>query len=430
VAEYLTEGCAVRYVADSVEQRPLRGVQIASIAATWALVENDLGLISGYLLGGGMALSCLPGTGYGGNLRMHRCQPLCSQFPRSIQIFVRSTMNEDQPKSTRFRDALKPKVASEVLFQTPALTREAFYADDGALVFHGDATKCLRLLAEAGVKANCIVTSPPFYGQRDYGEDGQIGLELHPADFIERLVSVFTACKKVLVDGGSLWVNLGDTYWSGKGQHRSDEKKQSARRFGLRPQDRTGDGKWCRPKQLLLIPHRFAIAMQEAGWIVRNDNVWVKPNPIPDQVNDRCSMSHEYVFHFVRDRWYYFDRKAVARQSATGSLLPPLDTWTVPPARGNGKHRAAFSEELIAIPVQSTTPPGGIVLDPFSGTGTTVGYAVKLGHRAIGIDIKEEFCELTVASVKGAHLSNQARKKVEETQANVQAGQQLISARR
>ncbi|WP_169789628.1 DNA methyltransferase, partial [Xanthomonas euvesicatoria] len=168
-------------------------------------------------------------------------------------------------------------------------------------------------LAAAGVFVNCMVTSPPFYGQRDYGIKGQIGLEEHPRDFIDQLVSCFDAARSVLAENGSLWVNLGDTYWSGKGEHKSGESKQSARRFGLRPQDRTGDGLLCKPKQLLLIPHRFAIAMQDADWIVRNDNVWVKPNPIPDQVRDRCSISHEYVFHLVKSRWYYFNKDAVGR---------------------------------------------------------------------------------------------------------------------
>lgn len=157
---------------------------------------------------------------------------------------------------------------------------------------------------------------------------------------------MFAVCKDVLRDTGSLWVNLGDTYWSGKGAHKSKEIKQSARRFGIRPQDKAGDGKWAKPKQLLLIPHRFAIAMQDDGWLVRNDNVWVKPNPVPDQVRDRCSISHEYVVHFTKERWYYFDREAVGRSMPTGKTLPPLDTWVVPPNRnGNGAgHRATFSD--------------------------------------------------------------------------------------
>jgi site-specific DNA-methyltransferase (cytosine-N4-specific) len=193
---------------------------------------------------------------------------------------------------------------------------------------------------------------------------------------------------------------MGDTFWSGKGEHKSGESKQSARRFGLRPQDRPGDGGlWCRPKQLLLIPHRFAVAMQDAGWLVRNDNVWVKPNPIPDQVRDRCSTSHEYVFHFTRSRWYFFDRGRVGRM-INDKVLPPLDTWLVRPSRGDGRHKAAFSQELLRIPILATAPENGIVLDLFAGSGTTLAFARNHGFRSIGIDIKREFCELMVQTVK------------------------------
>lgn len=295
--------------------------------------------------------------------------------------------------------AKSPPVTPQAVFSNAQVTSSAYYADESVLTFNMDAIEALKILAEHKLQVDCIVTSPPFYGQRDYGVDGQLGLELHPSMFIERLVAVFEACRPVLKDTGSLWVNLGDTYWSGKGQHRSSESKQSARRFGLRPQDRPGDGKWCRPKQLLLIPHRFAIAMQDAGWLVRNDNVWVKPNPIPDQVSDRCSMSHEYVFHFTKERYYYFDKTSVGRPTARGTLLPPLDTWEVPPSRGNGHHKASFSTELIEIPVKSTCPPNGIVLDPFAGSGTVLLYARELGFRSIGIDISEEYCRLMVSNL-------------------------------
>lgn len=287
-----------------------------------------------------------------------------------------------------------PQTSPQETFTSEQLVSKAYYADERTLIFNADTSTVLEWLANAGLMVNCIVTSPPFYGQRDYEVDGQIGLEPHPSQFVAKLVEIFEQCRPILQNTGSLWVNLGDTYWSGKGQHRSDEKKQSARRFGLRPQDTKGDGLWCRPKQLLLIPHRFAIAMQDKGWLVRNDNVWVKPNPIPDQVRDRCSMSHEYMFHFVMERWYYFDREAVGRPSPHKTKLPPADTWIVPPSRGSNGHKAAFSEELLRIPIRSTTPLGGIVLDPFAGSGTSLIYARKLGFRSIGIDIKEEFCRI------------------------------------
>lgn len=309
---------------------------------------------------------------------------------------AKKTEKPVEKPATKANLALIPQVTSAKAFGDAKLRKAAFYADDNVLIFNMDVREAMKHLAAAGVTVNCMVTSPPFYGQRDYGAKGQIGLEEHPRQFIEQLVACFDAAKPVLADNGSLWVNLGDTYWSGKGEHRSGESKQSARRFGLRPQDRTGDGLLCKPKQLLLIPHRFAIAMQDKDWIVRNDNVWVKPNPIPDQVRDRCSMSHEYMFHLVKSRWYYFDKNAVGRKSESGSTLPPPDTWEIAPARRSHKHKARFSEELVRIPILSTTPKNGVVLDPFGGSGTSLAFARRHGFRAIGIDIKKEFCQSMV----------------------------------
>lgn len=301
-----------------------------------------------------------------------------------------------KPK-TKANDAMHPKVVSEQAFLSAEIKKHAYYADDTTIILNMDVRKGLELLASQGMMVNCIVTSPPFYGQRDYDVTGQIGLEEHPSQFIAKLADTFDSCRPILAPNGSLWVNIGDTYWSGKGEHKSGETKQNARRFGLRPQDRKGDGKWCIPKQLLLVPHRLAIAMQDKGWTVRNDNVWLKPNPIPDQVRDRCSISHEYVFHFVKERWYFFDKNAVGRTTDSGSVLPPLDTWDVPPVRGitNG-HKARFSEELVKIPILTTTPPRGVVLDPFAGSGTSLVFARRHGFRCIGIDIKKQFCKLMV----------------------------------
>lgn len=308
-----------------------------------------------------------------------------------------------RPK-TKANEAMHPQVVEDDIFLSPELKRKAYYADDHTIILNMDVADALALLAKSQMMVNCIVTSPPFYGQRDYEVDGQIGLEEHPSEFIEKLVATFDACEPILAPNGSMWVNIGDTYWSGKGEHKSGEAKQNARRFGIRPQDKKGDGKWCIPKQLLLIPHRFAIAMQDKGWTVRNDNVWIKPNPIPDQVRDRCSISHEHVFHFVKERWYYFNKEPVGRVADSGSVLPPLDTWEVPPVRGRHHgHKARFSEELVRIPILATTPPRGVVLDPFGGSGTSLVFARKHGFRTIGIDIKKDFCKMMVSNLVGDH---------------------------
>lgn len=247
------------------------------------------------------------------------------------------------------RYALKPAHTTVDSFTSRSLVAKAYFADEKTLIFNAEVGTALGWLKEAGLKVDCVVTSPPFYGQRDYDVDGQIGLEDSPSDFIKKLVEAFNKTGEILKDTGSLWVNLGDTYWSGRGEHRGKDRKQSARRFGIRPQDTKGDGKYTRGKQLLLIPHRFAIAMQDDSWIVRNDNVWVKPNPLPDQVLDRGSMSHEYVFHFVRQRFYFYNRNAVGRPTVNGTFMPPLDTWQLPISKGHDSHKATFSEELVRI---------------------------------------------------------------------------------
>jgi site-specific DNA-methyltransferase (adenine-specific) len=296
--------------------------------------------------------------------------------------------------------AKHPLAISQEVFESPALREKAFYADKDSMIFCGDVREVLGWLREAGIYADCVVTSPPFYGQRDYGVAGQIGLEQTPYEFIAKLVDVFSDVREVLQTSGSLWVNLGDTYWNGRGEHRGKDKKQDARRFGLRPQDRRGDGKLCKNKQLLLLPHRFAIAMQDKEWIVRNDNVWVKPNPIPDQVADRSCMSHEYVFHFVTQRFYYYNRVAVGRKTTRGTYMPPTDTWEVPISKGGTSHKASFSQELVRIPILASTPPRGIVLDPFGGSGTSLLFAKSHGFRSIAIDIKEEYCEVMRQSLR------------------------------
>jgi len=301
--------------------------------------------------------------------------------------------------------ALTIPATPQAVFESSFLTKKAFYADEHTLIFHADVNTAFEWLRTAALRVDCIVTSPPFYGQRDYNVDGQIGLEDNPLDYITKLVVAFNGAVDVLKETGSLWVNIGDTYWSGRGEHRGKDHKQSARRFGIRPQDKKGDGKYTRGKQLLLIPHRFAIAMQDQRWIVRNDNVWVKPNPLPDQVLDRGSISHEYVFHFVRQRFYYYNRNAVGRPTTSGTFMPPLDTWQVPISKGHERHKATFSEELIRIPVLATTPPNGVVLDPFAGSGTTLVFAKKHGFRAIGIDLKQEYCRAMVESVRQVRMS-------------------------
>ena len=265
--------------------------------------------------------------------------------------------------------------------------KSLFFETDKITLLLGDTKKVLKSLPSESV--NCVVSSPPYYGQRDYGVEAQIGLEKTPQEYVKRLVSVFKEIQRVLKPDGSLWVNLGDTYWSGKGTPVGVDNKQKNRRF-TRPQDRTGMRPLCQPKQLLLIPHRFAIAMQETGWIVRNDNVWHKVNPTPDPTKDRSSAAHEYIFHFVLKRHYYYDFDAVSISAKCSDNRKPLPSvWNIPTATNFKKHIAVFPEELVRVPISATLPPNGVLLDPFCGSGTALGYAVAKGEgrKAIGIDI-------------------------------------------
>ncbi len=263
-------------------------------------------------------------------------------------------------------------------------------------LYEGDAKTTLAILEDNFV--DCVVTSPPYYGQRDYGEEGQIGLEEKPSEYITRLVGVFDEVKRVLKPGGSLWVNIGDTYWSGKGQARQIDEKRGFSRF-LRPQDKKGKDSWCVPKQLLLLPHRFAIAMQENGWIVRGDNVWRKQAPLPDPARDRCAIVHEYIFHFVQMRRYYFNMQAVAVPSnGKRRTKPPASVWDVTTASTKKNHSAVFPRELARLPILATCPKDGVLLDPFCGSATALSVALTENNarKAIGIDISP-------ASIAEAH---------------------------
>lgn len=257
----------------------------------------------------------------------------------------------------------------------------------------GEAGQVLQSLPEESV--DCIVTSPPYYGQRDYGVQEQIGLEKDPLEYIAKLVNVLAQAKRVLRPTGSLWVNLGDTYWSGKGAPKGKDSKQKYRRF-VRPQDSTGTRPLCVGKQLLLIPHRFAIAMQDDNWIVRNDNVWFKSNPTPDPTRDRSASAHEYVFHFVKQKKYYYNFSAVAEPTQEKEKFKsPSSVWQIKIRPSFKKHMAVFPDELVRIPILATLPPKGVLLDPFCGSGTTLAYAAanSLGSKLIGIDLSQEALE-------------------------------------
>ena len=283
-----------------------------------------------------------------------------------------------------------------------------FWSDLKATLYLGDARAILPGLPDQSV--DCVVTSPPYYGQRDYGSPHQLGLETTPFDYIEDLLSVFREVHRVLKDSGSVWVNLGDTYWSGKGAPTRKDSKNPHRRFP-RPQDKTNPHPVCRGKQLLLIPQRFAIGMQDQGWIVRNEVIWAKTNPTPDPVTDRLSVAHEQFYFFTKNsHGYYFDQKAIALPRADGGTKNASSVWQLTNRPTFKKHIAPFQESLIETPLRASLPPSGVVLDPFCGSATVLKSALLMGQGrcGIGIDVQEEFlreAEIQLSSLPSNTIS-------------------------
>lgn len=280
-------------------------------------------------------------------------------------------------------------------------------------VVHGDAFDVVGSIAPRTV--DLVVTSPPYWGLRTYGlthasdtrerwlaaggvddpgpdytwyraAGGVLGLEPLPEWFIRHLVEIFERVLPTLTPTASVWVNLGDTYFS-RGSGIRDQGRRGLA-GPLRRRRYAPPGGFRHEKQLLLIPARFAIAMQDAGWILRNDVIWAKPNPAPDGARDRLTLAHEHLFHFVRRTpgrrpTYYYDR-ACAEPTAH-------DVIELPVSAGRDGHTATFPEDLIRPRILSSSPPGGLVLDPFCGTGRTLELAVEAGRRAIGIELSPAF---------------------------------------
>lgn len=290
----------------------------------------------------------------------------------------------------------------------------------------GDCIEQMRSLPDASV--NCCVTSPPYFGLRDYGHAGQIGLEDTPDAFVARLVDVFREVRRVLCDDGTLWLNLGDSYAADRGyqveQTKGGAKHGPAQAAGGRSQKAEDYG--LKPKDLIGIPWRVAFALQADGWYLRQDIIWHKPNPMPESVRDRCTKAHEYVFLLSKGPRYYFDSEAMkedAVKGASGSSFSKGKTaahqlgrssekpreedgkrnrrsvWTVTTKPFKGAHFATFPPDLIEPCILAGCPVGGTVLDPFGGSGTTAGVAIKHGRNAILCELNPEYAALVSARV-------------------------------
>lgn len=239
---------------------------------------------------------------------------------------------------------------------------------------------------------DCIVTSPPYWGLRDYEIDGQVGAEPTVDDYISGLVGLFREARRVLVDDGTLWLNIGDSYTSGGRTRRAADRKNKARAMSYRAPTPAG----LKPKDLVGIPWRLAFALQADGWYLRSDIVWNKPNCQPESVKDRPTRSHEYVFLLSKTEKYFYDAEAVL-EPASDPMRPKKNrrtVWNINTEPYTGAHFAVFPKPLVRLCVAAGSRVGGRVLDPFFGSGTTGVVCRELERDCTGIEMNADYIKL------------------------------------
>ena len=272
-------------------------------------------------------------------------------------------------------------------------------------IFVGDSREVLKCFPDAIV--NTTVTSPPYYNLRDYGEENQIGLEESLDDYIEQLCIVFDEVHRVTKDDGTFWLNIGDCY-ANKGEIPSDGRKGFSRTSGMGIADKTIEG--LTTKDLIGVPWRVAFALQKRGWILRSDIIWAKKNPIPESVKDRPTSSHEHIFLFSKQPKYYFDSESIKEKienldnNGGYEHRNKRDVWSVRVASYPGSHCATFPMELITPCIKAGSPEGGLVLDPFMGTGTVAEAAKKLSRRYTGCELNLEYWKIIQNRLKQQEL--------------------------
>ena len=255
----------------------------------------------------------------------------------------------------------------------------------------GDARIRLQEIADKSVQ--CCITSPPYWGLRNYGNDLQIGLEATPEEYVEQLVAVFKEVWRVLKDDGTLWLNLGDNYASNKVGNTNGTYGKVKQKQGINDDTRRRTvPEGLKRKDLIGIPWRVAFALQADGWYLRQDIIWSKPNAMPEPIADRCVKAHEYLFLLSKSPSYLMNAKDIREQAVDEvSLRNRRSVWTIPTKPYRGAHFAVMPEALVEPCVISSTNPNDLVLDPFTGSGTVGVVALKHGRQFIGTEINPEY---------------------------------------
>lgn len=254
-----------------------------------------------------------------------------------------------------------------------------------SVVYQGDAVEVLQHLPAC--LARTAVTSPPYWGLRDYGADGQLGCEDDVADYVDRLVRILRQLRRVLTDDGTLWLNIGDCYTSGGRTWRAPDKKSPARAMDYRAPTPEG----LKPKDLVGVPWRVAMALQDDGWYLRSDIIWHKPNALPESVKDRPTRAHEYIFLLSKSEQYFYDYEAVQERGTNGKRRNRRTVWSVPTEAYPDAHFATYPPALIVPCILAGSEPGDTILDPFFGAGTTGLVAAEHGRRFVGIELVPEY---------------------------------------
>ena len=267
----------------------------------------------------------------------------------------------------------------------------------------------MKQWAKQGVKAQTCITSPPYFGLRDYGQSGQIGLEETPEQYIAAMIEVFRRVQDILADDGTLWLNIGDSYaGSGKGRN-ADGSHQKGGKQGTNAGTILGKltkttATNCKPKDLIGIPWMLAFALRGDGWYLRQDIIWHKPNPMPESVRDRCTKAHEYIFLLSKSDQYFFDSAAM-QEEAVGEIKGKRNrrsVWSVHTRPYKGAHFATFPPALIEPCILAGSRPNDVVLDPFMGSGTTASVALTYGRKYLGCELNQSYQPLQQERIDNA----------------------------